>query len=83
MSTGFHGVMCTDVKISKLLTEIEYFSEDEFTYAFLIDGTGRALMHPLLPNAAFVKTTEDPVLLDISVLEREQNAKSVIESMKR
>ncbi|XP_052074760.1 VWFA and cache domain-containing protein 1-like [Mytilus californianus] len=54
VSTGFHGVMCTDVKISKLLTEIEYFSEDEFTYAFMIDGTGRALMHPLLPNAAFV-----------------------------
>lgn len=83
VSTGFHGVMCTDVKISKLLTEIEYFSEDEFTYAFLIDGTGRALMHPLLPNAAFVKSTEDPVLLDISVLEREEKSKSVIESMKR
>ncbi|XP_071178985.1 VWFA and cache domain-containing protein 1-like [Mytilus edulis] len=82
MSIGLHGVMCTDVKISKLLTEIEYFSEDEFTYAFMIDGTGRTLMHPLLPNAAFVKSTEDPVLVDIGVFERGDAAKSVIESMK-
>ncbi|CAG2209075.1 unnamed protein product [Mytilus edulis] len=82
VSSGLHGVMCTDVKISKLLTEIEYFSEDEFTYAFMIDGTGRTLMHPLLPNAAFVKSTEDPVLVDIGVFERGDAAKSVIESMK-
>ncbi|CAC5376294.1 unnamed protein product [Mytilus coruscus] len=83
VSIGFHGVMCTDVKISKLLIEIEYLSEDEFTYAFMIDGTGRALMHPFLPNAAFVKSTEDPVLVAIGVFEREDNAKSFIDSMKR
>ncbi|CAG2212336.1 unnamed protein product [Mytilus edulis] len=52
--------MCTDVKISELLTEVEYFSEDEYSYAFMIDGLGRVLMHPLLPNAAVVKSTEDP-----------------------
>lgn len=40
-------------------------------------------MHPLLPNAAFVKSIEDPVLVDISVLERAPKAKLVIESMKR
>ncbi|XP_076108267.1 VWFA and cache domain-containing protein 1-like isoform X3 [Mytilus galloprovincialis] len=79
---SFHGVMCTDVKISELLTEVEYFSEDEYSYAFMIDGLGRVLMHPLLPNAAFVKSTEDPVLVDIGVLEREVDAQSVIESMK-
>ncbi|XP_076105805.1 VWFA and cache domain-containing protein 1-like [Mytilus galloprovincialis] len=48
----------------------------------MIDGLGRVLMHPLLPNAAFVKSTEDPVLVDIGVLEREVDAQSVIESMK-
>ncbi|XP_063433766.1 VWFA and cache domain-containing protein 1-like [Mytilus trossulus] len=80
--SGFHGVMCTDVKISELLTEIEYFSEEEYSYGFMIDGTGRVLMHPLLPNAAFVKSSEDPVLVDISVLERAAEAHSVIESMK-
>ena len=40
-------------------------------------------MHPLLPNAAFVRKDEDPVLVDISVLERSPEAASVIESMKR
>ncbi|CAG2243396.1 unnamed protein product [Mytilus edulis] len=74
--------MCTDVKISELLTEVEYFSEDEYSYAFMIDGLGRVLMHPLLPNAAFVKSTEDPVLVDIGVLEEKVDAQSVIESMK-
>lgn len=83
VAAGFHGVMCTDVKISELLTEIEYFSEEEYSYGFIIDGTGRVLMHPLLPNAAFVKSSEDPVLVDISVLERAPEARSVIESMKR
>ncbi|VDI55121.1 Hypothetical predicted protein, partial [Mytilus galloprovincialis] len=82
VATGFHGVMCTDVKISELLSEIEYFSEEEYSYGFMIDGNGRALMHPLLPNAAFVKFEEDPVLVDISVLERAQAAQTVIESMK-
>ncbi|XP_052058299.1 VWFA and cache domain-containing protein 1-like isoform X2 [Mytilus californianus] len=82
VAAGFHGVICTDVKISELLTEIEYFSEEEYSYGFMIDGTGRVLMHPLLPNAAFVRSTEDPVLVDISVLERAPEAQSVIDSMK-
>lgn len=83
VAAGFHGVMCTDVKINELLSEIEYFSEEEYSYGFIIDGTGRVLMHPLLPNVAFVKSIEDPVLVDISVLERAPKAKLVIESMKR
>ncbi|XP_071178352.1 VWFA and cache domain-containing protein 1-like isoform X1 [Mytilus edulis] len=82
LAAGFHGVMCTDVKISDLLSEIEYFSEEEYSYGFMIAGTGRVLMHPLLPNAAFVKSNEDPVFVDISVLERASEAKLVIESMK-
>ncbi|VDI55129.1 Hypothetical predicted protein [Mytilus galloprovincialis] len=77
VATGFHGVMCTDVKISELLSEIEYFSEEEYSYGFMIDGTGRVVMHPLLPNAAFVNYNEDPVLVDIRVLERAQAAHNV------
>ncbi|XP_076102403.1 VWFA and cache domain-containing protein 1-like [Mytilus galloprovincialis] len=82
VAAGFHGVMCTDVKISELLSEIEYFSEEEYSYGFMIDGTGRVVMHPLLPNAAFVNYNEDPVLVDIKVLERAPAAHNVIESMK-
>lgn len=38
VAAGFHGVMCTDVKINELLSEIEYFSEEEYSYGFIIDG---------------------------------------------
>ncbi|CAC5376301.1 unnamed protein product [Mytilus coruscus] len=82
LNSSLHGVICTDVKISKLLAEVEYFTENEYSYAFIIDKTGRVLMHPLLPNAQFVTLDDDPVLVDISVLEREEDADNMVESMK-
>jgi hypothetical protein len=82
-TNGLHGVACTDVKLSELLKEVEYFEEGYSSFGFVIDNTGRALVHPLLPDATFVQKNEDPVLVDISTLERSAGSADIINSMKR
>ncbi|CAC5416929.1 unnamed protein product [Mytilus coruscus] len=68
---------------SELLKEVEYFEEGNSSYGFMIDNTGRALIHPLLPEPAFVEISEDPVLVDITSLERTSGTADIINSMKR
>jgi ribosome-associated protein YbcJ (S4-like RNA binding protein) len=34
---GFYGVVCTDVKLSELLKDVEFFEEGNSSYAFMID----------------------------------------------
>ncbi|XP_052072384.1 VWFA and cache domain-containing protein 1-like isoform X13 [Mytilus californianus] len=80
---SMQGVSCTDVKLSELLKEVEYFEEGNSSYGFMIDNTGRALIHPLLPEPAFVEINEDPVLVDITSLERTSKTAEIINSMKR
>ena len=80
---AMQGVSCTDVKLSELLKEVEYFEEGNSSYGFMIDNTGRALIHPLLPEPAFVEINEDPVLVDITSLERTSGTADIIHSMKR
>ncbi|XP_052072380.1 VWFA and cache domain-containing protein 1-like isoform X9 [Mytilus californianus] len=80
---SMQGVSCTDVKLSELLKEVEYFEEGNSSYGFMIDNTGRALIHPLLPEPAFVEINEDPVLVDITSLERTSGTVDIINSMKR
>ncbi|VDI64280.1 Hypothetical predicted protein [Mytilus galloprovincialis] len=82
-SGAMQGVSCTDVKISELFKEVEYFEERSSSYGFMIDNTGRALIHPLLPEPAFVEINEDPVLVDITSLERTSGTANIINSMKR
>ncbi|XP_071178164.1 VWFA and cache domain-containing protein 1-like isoform X2 [Mytilus edulis] len=82
-SGNMQGVSCTDVKLSELLKEVEYFEEGNSSYGFMIDNTGRALIHPLLPEPAFVEINEDPVLVDITSLERTSGTADIIHSMKR
>jgi hypothetical protein len=36
----------------------------------MIDKTGRALVHPLLPDATYVKLEDEPLQVDITTLER-------------
>jgi hypothetical protein len=83
VTSGFHGVACTDVKLSELLKEVEFFEEGNSSYAFMIDKTGRALVHPLLPDATYVKLEDDPVQVDITTLERSPNSGEVIDKIKR
>jgi hypothetical protein len=54
--------------------EVEFFEEGNSSYAFMIDKTGRALVHPLLPDATYVKLEDDPVQVDITTLERSPNS---------
>ena len=75
------GVVCLDVRIADILGDIEYSQPGEYSYSFLIDSTGRTLIHPLMPSPFDV--ADDPILIDISTLERASGAKSVIESMKQ
>ena len=83
VTSGFHGVACTDVKLSELLKEVAFFEEGNSSYAFMIDKTGRALVHPLLPDATYAKLEDDPVQVDITTLERSPNSGEVIDKIKR
>ena len=52
-------------------------------YAFVIDGRGRTLHHPLMPSRFRESSVKDRPLLNIHDLETATKAKSVIEYMKR
>ncbi|XP_060596646.1 VWFA and cache domain-containing protein 1-like, partial [Ruditapes philippinarum] len=74
------GVVCSDVTMSNLVSDITYFRQGENSYSFIIDGRGRTLMHPLLPLPS--QASDDPIYVDIQHLERQSDAKEVISSMK-
>ncbi|CAC5388604.1 unnamed protein product [Mytilus coruscus] len=74
------GVACSDATVSDIMSDISYFRQGELSYAFIIDGTGRTLIHPLLPLPESVK--DDPIYVNIEHLERSTSATMVIESMK-
>ncbi|VDI58540.1 Hypothetical predicted protein [Mytilus galloprovincialis] len=74
------GVACSDATVSDIMSDISYFRQGELSYAFIIDGTGRTLIHPLLPLPDSVK--DDPIYVNIEHLERSSSATMVIESMK-
>ena len=82
VTVGFYGVVCTDVKLSELLKDVEFFEEGNSSYAFMIDKSGRALVHPLLPDATYARLHDDPVQVDITTLERSPNSGEIIEKMK-
>ncbi|XP_062590771.1 uncharacterized protein LOC134252343 [Saccostrea cucullata] len=71
------GVTCTDVLLDELLTDNTNFKQGELSYAFMIDGQGRVMVHYLQPKP------NDPDPIDIRQLEQSPDAKSMIESMKR
>lgn len=70
---------CSDATLSDIVADISYFRQGEYSYAFIIDGIGRTLMHPLLPLPYSVK--DDPIYVDIKNLERSQMAATVVSSM--
>ncbi|XP_052072393.1 VWFA and cache domain-containing protein 1-like [Mytilus californianus] len=80
ITNGFNGVACTDVKVSELLKDVEYFEEGNSSYAFMIDRTGRTIVHPLLPDPTYLRT--DPVLVDITTLERSPGSGSIMSDLK-
>ena len=69
------------MSMSDLLSDVTFFSRTESSYAFLMDGKGRLLMHPFLPSPQSVN--DDPIFLQATALETSSQAKDVIDSMLR
>uniref|UniRef100_K1RDU8 VWFA and cache domain-containing protein 1 n=1 Tax=Magallana gigas TaxID=29159 RepID=K1RDU8_MAGGI len=80
-NSNFIGVVCTDIKLKDLVEDTTYLQQGEDTYSFVIDGTGRTLIHPLLPDPRDSNANEYDVD-DIDNFETGGNVKEVIESMK-
>lgn len=75
------GVTCTDILLDELLSDITNFKQGELSYAFMIDGQGRVMVHYLQPTPNAITSDPDPI--DIHVLEPSPDAKPMIDSMKR
>ena len=75
----FIGVAGTDINMEDLLSDVTYFNQGQITYAFLISGSGRTLMHPLLPAPS--EANEDPIFMDIRTLEVDEEFGEVFNSM--
>lgn len=81
-NSSLFGVICSDLTLSNLLSDISYFRQGDNSYSFIIDGKeGLTLIHPLLPLP--FEATDDPVYINIQHLERQSAATEVIQSMKR
>lgn len=80
-NSDFIGVVCTDIKLKDLVEDTTYLQQGEDTYSFVIDGTGRTLIHPLLPDPRDSNANEYDVD-NIDNFETGGNVKEVIESMK-
>lgn len=82
LKKGVHGVVCADILISKLVAEILYFKHGEFTYAFIMDGEERTLVHPLLSDPRDVSAEEQDIN-NIYNFETSGDVFNVVDSMKK
>ena len=80
-SGSLAGVTCTDILLDELFSDFTNFQQGELSYAFMIDGQGRVMVHYLQPTPKAI--TDDPDPIDIYTLETNPAAKPMIESMKR
>ena len=78
----FMGVACVDVTISDLTSSFTYFREGVNAYSFIIDDTGRTLVHPRLPEPG-TEHDATPLLVNIETLEPEANRAGIIDRIKR
>lgn len=59
-----------------------YFKHEEFSYAFIMDGEERTLVHPLLPDPRDVRALEQDIN-NIYNLETSGDVSDVVDSMKK
>lgn len=78
----FFGVVCADILLSELVAEILYLEEEEFSYAFIIDGEERTMVHPLLPDPRGVIVQEQDIN-NIYNFETSGDVSEAIDSMKK
>ena len=81
MQGDLQGVTCVDVTMDTLFSEVQYYQQTTSSYAFLIDGYGRLLLHPLLPQLETF--SQDPPLADLTDIEYDYNGeiKEVLNGM--
>ena len=63
----FQGVTCMDIPIDTMFSPIIDFHLGRLSYAFLVDSSGRVLLHPLLPKPRNYKL--EPIFLDMENVE--------------
>ena len=78
---NFVGVVGTDINLEDLQSDTMFFNQDQTTYAFMIDKTGRTLIHPLLPTPS--GAYDAPFFIDIRTLESDSKFLEVFASMTR
>nr|XP_039253607.1 VWFA and cache domain-containing protein 1-like isoform X1 [Styela clava] len=78
--TFIAAVAANDISISDLLGDVIKLKNDDRSYVFVIDGSGRVLIHPLMPVPE--KSLNTPYFIHIETLERDEALKCVIKSMK-
>ena len=61
------GVVCIDITLGDLYSDVTDFTQGELSYAFVVDGQKRLLSHPMMPRP--YKKTDDPVFIKMSTLE--------------
>lgn len=74
--------MCADILLSELVAEILYIKQEELSYAFIIDGDERTIVHPLLPDPRDVKATDQDIN-NIYNFETSGDVFQIIDSMKK
>ena len=77
----FAGVACIDT-VKDLTSSFTYFREGVNAYAFIVDDTGRTLVHPRLPEPG-TNYDATPLVINIETLEPEANQAGVIDRIKR
>ncbi|XP_062512839.1 VWFA and cache domain-containing protein 1-like isoform X2 [Corticium candelabrum] len=70
------GVIGVDVTVADLVEDITYFRRGEQSYAFVIDGKGVTLVHPLMP--APIDVADTPKYINIQSLESYNRTKTDI-----
>ena len=79
-SVEFTGVTCVDVRIIDLTSSFTYFREGVNAYAFIVDGSGRTLIHPRLPEPG-TDPDSTPLVVKIETLEPEANHAGIIDKI--
>nr|XP_034337034.1 VWFA and cache domain-containing protein 1 [Crassostrea gigas]XP_034337496.1 VWFA and cache domain-containing protein 1 [Crassostrea gigas]XP_034337917.1 VWFA and cache domain-containing protein 1 [Crassostrea gigas] len=82
INNAFSGVVCADILLSELVAEILYIKQEELSYAFIIDGDERTIVHPLLPDPRDVKATDQDIN-NIYNFETSGDVFQIIDSMKK
>ena len=82
-ASQFLGVVGIDISLADLMADAAFLKDGSgvMSYAFVIDNLKQTLTHPLISQPS--DTSHHPIFVDISLLEFNDGADEVIESMIR